>query len=81
LADLAPDHLRPPRDALLGMEMVGISDALTAAIGHGKVMASGDLGVDGPGPWAVLGPEGGLLAVYERCPDGRVKPAVVLVAT
>jgi hypothetical protein len=32
----------------------------------------------GEGPWAVVDGTGGLLAVYERAPDGRIKAAVVL---
>jgi hypothetical protein len=32
----------------------------------------------GGGPWAVLDTGGALLAVYEPCTDGRVKPAVVV---
>ena len=38
------------------------------------------LGAAGEGPWAVLGPDGSLLAVYERHHPGTVKPAVVLPA-
>jgi len=32
----------------------------------------------GEGPWAVLGPDGELLAMYEAAPNGAAKPSVVL---
>lgn len=70
--------LRPPRDALPGLDSVAVDADLATAIGHGKVLASTDLGVAGAGPWAVVDAAGQLLAVYEIGPDGRVKPAVVL---
>jgi hypothetical protein len=62
------------------MEMVSVGPAVAAAIGHGRVLTRGELGVEGPdpGPWAVLGTDGELLAVYEAHRDERVKPAVVL---
>ncbi len=72
--------VRPPIDALPGMDSVLAGDDLAISVGHGKVLAPAELGVTGPGPWAVVDGRGGLLAVYEACPDGRVKPAVVLVA-
>lgn len=48
-------------------------------IENGKVLARGDLHVEGDGPWAVAdGRSGELLAVYEAHRDGTVKPAVVI---
>ncbi len=70
--------VRPPIDALPTMAAVMVGDEMAAAVGHGKVLAPERLGVAGEGPWAVTTPAGTLLAVYEACPDGRVKPAVVL---
>lgn len=53
-------------------------DAATAAlVRHGRVLGRELLGVDGDGPWAVLDPDGELLAMYEAH-DGHAKPAVVL---
>jgi tRNA pseudouridine55 synthase len=80
LDDVSPAALRPPIDALPGMAAVVAGDDLEAAVGHGKVLPPGDLGIQGPGPWAIVATDGRLLAVYEACPDGRVKPAVVLAA-
>jgi len=84
LADAVPldavsaADIRPPVDALPGLDRVVVDADLATAVGHGKVMAAATLGVDGEGPWAVVGPLGQLLAVYEIGPDSRVKPAVVL---
>jgi hypothetical protein len=48
---------------------------MAEAVSYGRALE-----VDWPddGPWAVLDDGGALLAVYERVPDGRIKPAVVL---
>jgi tRNA pseudouridine55 synthase len=72
--------VRPPVEALSGMATRAVSDELAAAVGHGKVLSPDELGVDGAGPWGIVAPDGRLLAVYEACPDGRVKPTVVLAA-
>ncbi|MDQ6616458.1 MAG: tRNA pseudouridine(55) synthase TruB [Actinomycetota bacterium] len=80
LDDISLAAVRPPQDALPGMAAVAVGEPLVAAVGHGKVLAPAELGVNGDGPWAILSPEGRLLAVYQACPDGRVKPAVVLAA-
>jgi hypothetical protein len=50
-------------------------------VGHGRPLAPTELGAAGPGPWAVLGGDGDLLAVYEGRGDRPAKPAVVLAAT
>jgi tRNA pseudouridine55 synthase len=80
LDTVAAEHVLPPAAALRGMETVRVEPAVAAAIGHGRVLSRGELGVEGPdpGPWAVLGTDGELLAVYEAHRDERVKPAVVL---
>ena len=52
-----------------------VVDAETAdLVAHGRLLPA----FAGAGPWAVVGPDGGLLAVYEAHRDGS-KPAVVLV--
>ena len=75
---VSTDSVRPLTDALPGMAPVVVGDDLAVAVGHGKVLPPAELGVEGDGPWAIVGPGERLLAVYECCPDGRVKPAVVL---
>jgi tRNA pseudouridine55 synthase len=79
--EVSRDGLLPPGAAVRDYSSVVVpSDEVASAIGHGKVLAADVLGVDGEGPWAVLGPAGGLLAVYEPYRDGSVKPAVVIVS-
>lgn len=78
LDQVSMDAVRPLTDALPGMVPVAVGQDVADAVGHGKVLAPAELGVDGEGPWAIVGPGERLLAVYECCPDGRVKPAVVL---
>lgn len=80
LEAVSPDAVRPPLDALTGMSTVVADASLVEVVGHGKVLAPDELGVDGEGPWAVLDGAGELLAVYRAHGDGRVKPAVVLAA-
>ena len=78
LADLAPEGLLPPVEALRGRPSVVVDDATAAAVAHGAVLDAAALGVEGEGPWAVLGGDGRLLAVYQAHRAGTVKPAVVL---
>lgn len=78
LEELAPERLLPPSAALRGRPTVTVDDDVAALIGNGRVLDDGVLGAAGEGPWAVLGPDGSLLAVYERHRAGTVKPAVVL---
>ena len=50
-------------------------DADTAAlVANGRVLPPWA----GVGPWAVVGPEGNLLAVYEPFRSGEAKPALVI---
>lgn len=80
LEDLGVGQVRPAADALPWMAAVTVSGDLEVAVRHGRVMATGDLGASGPGPWRVLDPAGELLAVYEPHRDGAAKPRVVLAA-
>ncbi len=84
LDDLSADVLLPPVDALAWLPMVTVDDAVASDVRHGKVLpvevvAPGD-GTD-PGPWRVVGPDGSLLAVYDRHGTGQAKPEVVLVGS
>ncbi|WP_419926741.1 tRNA pseudouridine(55) synthase TruB [Candidatus Poriferisocius sp.] len=65
-------------EALRDYPAVSVDESLGRRVGSGQVMAAGDLAVEGEGPWAVLGPQGRLLAVYETHSPGLVKPAVVI---
>ena len=89
LADACPLEspvLLPMSEALRDLSCVVVDEATAVGVSHGKPMAAEALGLQehsdlaGLGPWAVLGPDGSLLAVYEPHGDrsGQVKPAMVL---
>ncbi len=65
-------------EALRDFSSVTVDEALGRRVGNGQVLAAEELAVTGEGPWAVLGPLGQLLAVYEAHRSGLVKPAVVI---
>jgi tRNA pseudouridine55 synthase len=78
LEEVSPAHVLPPAAVFAGRPSVSAPPGLVAAIGHGKVLDRADLEARGDGPWAVFGPDGDLLAVYQSHRDDRIKPAVVL---
>lgn len=80
LEALRPDALLTPAQAMRDLQAVVADEATVADVGHGKVLPREQLGVaeDGAGPWAVLGADGALLAVYEPHRADTVKPGVVL---
>ena len=80
LEELHPGAALPPAVAVAHLPPATVGADVAAAVATGQVLPPGDLGVEGDGPWSVLDAAGALLAVYERHADGRVKPAVVLVA-
>lgn len=57
---------------------IAVPEALAAMVRNGRVLTREECGAIGAGPWAVLAPDGELLAMYEAVDDERVKPAVVL---
>jgi tRNA pseudouridine55 synthase len=57
---------------------VAVSAEVAALVHNGRVLSRVDGGFDGDGPWAVVGPDGGLLAMYEAFGPDIVKPAVVV---
>ncbi len=80
LADLAPERLLPPAEALRGRPRVEVGAEVAALVAHGRVLERTDLGIDAEsaGPWAVVDGERRLLAVYEPHRGATVKPGVVL---
>jgi tRNA pseudouridine55 synthase len=81
LADIeaAPgDAVLPLTTAMRDLERVDVDAEQERAVTHGVAFACGALAVQGPGPYAVVGPEGGLLAVYEA--RGAALKASVVVA-
>ncbi len=57
---------------------VKVSDGVATMVRNGRVLTREECGAVGGGPWAVLAPDGDLLAMYEAVGDDRVKPSVVL---
>jgi tRNA pseudouridine55 synthase len=84
LEALGPDRLLPLSAAVRHLPQVTVGSDVAADVTTGKVLGDAVLGgaegLAGEGPWAVLGPEGELLAVYERYGEATAKPSVVLVA-
>ena len=65
--------LRPASEALRDYNRVTVDADTADLIAHGRLLAP----FEGDDPWAVIGPDGALLAVYERHGD-HAKPSVVL---
>lgn len=63
------------------MGHVSVPSDVAALVANGRVLPVAEIGVpsdgDGDGPWAVLGTDGGLLAVYERHKNATAKPVMV----
>lgn len=75
---LTPEAVLPPVAAFRGIDPVPADDELVADVRHGKVLPLEVLGVTGDGPWPVVDPAGGLVAVYVPHRGPTAKPAVVL---
>lgn len=76
LAEAAPPdtcELLPVASAVRSLDAVTVDETVAALVGNGRVLDAWN----GAGPWAVFGPDGELLAVYEAFRD-QAKPAVVL---
>lgn len=79
--DLEHLELLASRELVRHLAHTTVDEELAAAVGHGRVLEREQLlgeHAATSGPWAVLGPDGDLLAVYEARDDRRAKPAVVL---
>jgi tRNA pseudouridine55 synthase len=68
----------PPATAVRHLPAVVADDELATAVGYGKVLEAERFATDGDdGPWAVMGADGTLLAVYQRHKGDRAKPLLV----
>ena len=67
-------------EALRDYPSVTVDVDLGRRVANGQVLNSEEIAAQGDGPWAVLGAQGQLLAVYESHKPGMVKPAVVIPA-
>jgi tRNA pseudouridine55 synthase len=75
-----PDEceLLPVAAAVRSLATVAVDATTSDLIAHGRVLPRSTAGWEGDGPWAVHGPDGALLAVYESFRGDQVKPSVVL---
>ena len=71
--------LHDPISAMRDFETVEVSEEVEREVSFGRILDRSHLGVEHDGPWAVLNPEGRLIAVYENYGE-KVKPSVVLVS-
>ena len=77
--EAAPDDaVLPLTTAMRDLERVDVDAEQERAVTHGVAFACGALAVQGPGPYAVVGLGGELLAVYEA--HGAALKAAVVVA-
>jgi len=66
--------------AMRDLERIDVDDEQARAVAHGVSFASGALTVHGGGPYALVGPDGALLAVYDTR-GAALRPAVVVAST
>ena len=64
-------------EALRDYERITVDGSVAAMVRQGRVLPRDTFGA-GVGPWAVIGPEGEVLAMYEPYRDHEAKPAVVV---
>lgn len=67
-----------PSEAVRDYPSVVVDHEVAVAVGFGKVLPLDELGLDGDGPWALVGADGDLLAMYEMHKGATAKPAVVI---
>jgi tRNA pseudouridine55 synthase len=83
LEQVAPERALPLADAVRHLRRVEVDEAIAADIAVGKVLERAVLGIapdDDAEHWAVFGPAGDLLAVYEPFRGTTVKPSLVIPA-
>jgi tRNA pseudouridine55 synthase len=82
LESLTPEGLLSPASAMRDLPDIHVTDEVAAEVAHGRVLSLEVLGAPerSAGPWALIGADGTLLAVYERHRGGAAKPTVVLPA-
>ena len=81
LADIEADPpaaVLPLATAMRDLERVDVDDEQARAVSHGVSFAASALEVHGAGPYALVGPDGALLAVYDTR-GAALRPAVVVV--
>jgi hypothetical protein len=61
------------------LERVDLDAEQARAASHGVAFAAGVLAVEGEGPYALVGPDGDLVAVYDDA-GASLRPTVVVAA-
>lgn len=77
IEDAPADAVVPTSKAMSSLERLEVSAEVARAVQYGAVFPSTSFNVTGDGPFAVIGPTGDLMAIYERRGPG-FKPAVVM---
>jgi tRNA pseudouridine55 synthase len=72
-----PGAVLPLATAMRDLERVEVDDEQARAVSHGVSFAPTALAVHGEGPYALIGPDGALLAVYDTR-GAALRPAVVV---
>lgn len=72
-------HLLDPLAMVGHLEPVKADDDMVTTVGHGKPIDASVAGVEGDGPFAIVAPDGRLLAVYNAI-GKSLRPEVVLAA-
>jgi tRNA pseudouridine55 synthase len=78
LSVLGTGTLLSPAAALRDLGAVTVAPEVAGLVARGLPLDRVPLGATGGGPWALLGDDGRLLAVYEATGTDRIRPAVVL---
>lgn len=79
LDEVGPGSVRPPAGLVRDLASAVLSPAAVTDVSHGKALERASLGLAGDGPFALLGPDGTLVAVAEARGHDRIQPAVVLL--
>jgi tRNA pseudouridine55 synthase len=83
LADIEADPsaaVLPLTTAMRDLERIDVDDEQARAVSHGVSFAPSAVSVHGDGPYALVGPDGALLAVYETR-GSALRPAVVVASS
>jgi tRNA pseudouridine55 synthase len=78
LPEIRPEHLLAPAQAVRDLPRLVVDGDVAGAVAHGRALDKTTLGASGGGPWAVVGADGRLLAVYEGAASNRMVAACVL---
>lgn len=78
LDEVSPALLRPCLDLVRDLPCVEVGHELVEAVAFGRLLDRSAVKAAGEGPWAVVGPDGNLVAVCQARGTDRLHPVVVL---